>query len=176
MNMRRFQGLSLVLSAVCLLVGHFGPDSTLFHAVALIGTALFIFGIPVIQAVQPTGPIGFAGIVLLELAAVIALVFQLGVISSPSLGGVLGLTSAIAGLAGRLIIGWLTTRKNVFPAWVGWAFIAEGLLNVVGGIFNFGSFANTLSLIVVLLGAAALLGFGFLISRTRSTELSASKP
>lgn len=163
MNIRRFLGLLLVLSAVCLLVGHFGPDTTLFHVISLIGTASFIISVPVIQLVQPTGWIGWTGIVLLELAALIALLFQLDAISSPNLGGVLGTLSAIAGLAGRLIIGWKTVRKKVFPTWVGWAFIAEGLLNAIGGMVNFGTFAKTFSLIVVLLAAAALFGYGFYI-------------
>lgn len=170
MNIRRLLGLLLVLSAVCLLVGHFGPDTTLFHVIALIGTAAFMIGIPAIQLVQPTGWIGWAGTALLELAAVIALGFQLDVITSPNLGGSLGTLSAIAGLAGRLIIGWETVRNNAFPAWVGWAFISEGLLNALGGVFNLGSFANGFSLIVLLLGAAALFGYGFFISKRQPRE------
>jgi hypothetical protein len=174
MNMRRFQGLSLVLSALCLLVGHFGPGSTLSHVISLIGTVAFIFCIPVIQSVQPTRWRGWTGIVQLELAAVIALAFQLGVIHGSNLGGALGTLSAIAGLAGRLIIGWETVRNNAFPAWVGWAFMAEGLLNAMGGVFNFGSFATTSSLITLLLGAIALFAYGFLISRRPLRVLSIS--
>jgi hypothetical protein len=165
MNIRRFLGLLLVLSAVCLLIGHFGPDTTLFHVISLIGIASFIIGIPVIQLVQPTGWIGWTGIVLLGLAALIALLFQLDAISDPSIGGTLGTLSAFAGLAGRLIIGWKTVRNKVFPSWVGWVFIAEGLLNAIGGMVNFGTFSNTFSLIVALFGAAALFGYGFHIFR-----------
>lgn len=174
MSIRRFLGLILVLSAVCLLVGHFGPDTTLFHVISLIGTASFIISIPVIQLVQPTGWIGWTGIVLLELAALIALLFQLDAISSPNLGGVLGTLSAIAGLAGRLIIGWKTVRKKVFPTWVGWAFIAEGLLNTIGGIYHFGTFANTFNLIVVLIAALALIGYGIYTFRKPSRMQSES--
>jgi hypothetical protein len=167
MNTRRLQGLVLVLSAVLFLVVHFAPNNSLFHVLALIGTVLFILGIPAIQAIQPTGAIGWIGIALVELGALIALAFQLSFINNPGMGGVLSMTSAVAGTAGRLIVGWLTTRRSVFPMWVGWAFIAEGLLNYLGGLFNFGPFASLVSLIVILAGAAALFGYGVIIYRRK---------
>ncbi len=56
-----------------------------------------------------------------------------------------------------MIVGWFTTRRNVFPAWAGWALIAEGLLNLVGGLVSGGPIFGIL---VALLGAAALFGYG----------------
>jgi hypothetical protein len=176
MNRRRFQGMSLIISAFCLLVGHLGPDINLFHIISIVGATLFIIGIPAIQSIQPTGSTGWAGIELLELAAVITLLFHSGVIPSVYRGGPLGAISVIAGLSGRMIIGWVTIRNNAFPAWVGWAFFAEGLLNALVGMFNFGSLVKTLPLIILLLGAGALLGYGFVIFNRQRRELYIYKP
>ena len=132
MNVRRLQGLALILSAVCLLLGAFGLQPVIFITIGLI---LFILGIPAIYSAQPTGWIGLLGIVLLELAALIALGFRLQILS-PSLSDGLSLTSAILGMVGAVIVGWLTTREHVFPTWVGWVFMVQGLLNFITGLFN----------------------------------------
>src|SRR5512143_1604541 len=138
MNARRLQGLALMLSAVCLLLGLLGLNSSLGPVVTIIGILLFMLGIPAIQAVQPTGWLGVAGIVLLELGALIALGFRLDLVSA-SLASGLSLTSALLGMLGAVIVGWLTTREHVFPGWVGWAFLFQGLLNFISGMFDFGS-------------------------------------
>src|SRR6476619_5111715 len=94
MNVRRLQGLALILSAVCLLLGAFGLQPSIFITIGLI---LFMLGIPAIYSAQPTGWIGLLGIVLLELAALIALGFRLQILS-PSLSDSLSLISAILGM------------------------------------------------------------------------------
>jgi hypothetical protein len=168
MNVRRLQGLALILSAVGLLAGLFGPqtigilgpETTGF--LILVSTILFILGIPAVNSAQPTGWIGMAGIVLLELAAVIVLAFRSSLVPS-ALGNSLSLTSAIAGMLGALITGWLTTRENVFPAWLGWAFIAHGLLNLFGGLFNLGSVAGELGPFLVLLQTVVVFTYGYFI-------------
>lgn len=170
MSVLRLQGLALILSAVSLSIGLFGPQSigiigpqaTMFFIMT--STILFILGIPAIHSVQPTGWIGMAGIVLLEFAALIALGFRLNMVSWPSsLGDSLALISAIAGMFGAIIIGWLTTREHVFPAWVGWAFIAYGLLNLIAGPFKFNSLPGVLIWFLPILQAVALFTYGYFI-------------
>src|SRR5512138_3749378 len=119
MTIRRLQGWALVLSAICLLLGSFLPASNASHVIAIVGTVLFVLGVPAIQALQPERTIGWIGILLLEIAALIALLFQLGMLASSPLA----LTSAIIGMLGRVIIGYLTARRSGFPAWPGWALI-----------------------------------------------------
>lgn len=169
MNLRSFQGLSLILSAILGLVGFFGPDTALFSAISTISVILFIIGIPAVYTAQPIGIMGLIGIILMILAAVIALGFSLLDIDiSPTLENILFWTSAVGGLLGRVIVGWLTTRQRVFPAWAGWALLIEGLLNILYGALSLGSFDNVYTSITVLVGAIALLGYGFTLLRPRA--------
>ena len=110
MNVRRLQGLALIVSAVCFLLGLFGPQTisligqqaTTFYNIA--GIILFMLGIPAVYSAQPTGSIGLAGILLLELAAFIPLLFRLNMVTA-DLAGSLSLTSALAGMVGAVING-----------------------------------------------------------------------
>jgi hypothetical protein len=168
MNLRRFQGLALIVSAVCFLLGLFGPQSisvigpqaTSFYVIA--GIILFMLGIPAVYSVQPTGWIGLAGIALLELASFIALLFRLGMMPS-DLAGSLSLTSALAGMFGAVITGWLTIREHAFPAWVGWIFIAYGLLNFFTGVFNLGNLIGAIPIFLPLLSILAQFAYGYFI-------------
>jgi hypothetical protein len=162
MKAQRLQGSALILSAVCLLIGLTGPKTTLFYVSSVIGIILFILGIPAVYSAQPTSWVGIAGIVLLELSALIALGFRLDVVPS-SLGNSLGLTSAILGTLGAVIVSWLTSREHVFPAWVGWVFMTQGLLNFLAGLLNFGSLTSVLSILLPVLQAVALLAYGYFI-------------
>jgi hypothetical protein len=159
MNVRRLQGLALIVSAVCLLLGAFGLFPVIFITIGLI---LFILGVPAIYSAQPTGWIGLVGIIFLELAAVIALGFRLQLVS-PSLSDGLSLTSAILGMVGALIVGWLTTRQHVFPAWVGWVFMLQGLLNFITGLFNSGAQGRSFFLVIAVLQAVATFAYGYFI-------------
>jgi len=168
MKVRRLQGPALIVSGVCLLLGLFGPQtigilgpgSTMFYVTT--STILFMLGIPAIHSAQPTGSIGLAGIVLLELAALIVLAFHLGMVPG-NLGDSLSLTSALTGMLGAAIVGWLTTREHVFPAWVGWTFIAQGLLNFITGQLKLNSLAGVLVVFLPALLAAALFAYGYFI-------------
>ncbi len=165
MSIRTLQAYALILSGITTLVWLVGPDTPLFNAILIISTILFIIGIPAAYTSQPLGTPGLVGIILVVLAAVIALGFQsLDLNLSPALEGLLFWTSVIAGTVGRLIVGWLTTRRGVFPAWVGVAFMIEGLL-FIGGSFDLGSFANVYNTLVILVGVAAVLGYGFYLLR-----------
>ena len=164
MNVRRLQGLALILSGICLSLGLAGPpQSTLFNISALIGVILFILGIPAVYLAQPRGWIGLAGIVLLELAALIALGFRLKMISPSNLADVLFTISAISGMLGALLIGWLTIRNHVFPAWVGWVFLAQGLLNFIAGQFILGLPGRMVPFLLTVLQAVAVFAYGYFI-------------
>lgn len=163
MSTRRLQGLALILSAICMIIGQFGNGSTFFHVIAVIGVILFILGIPAVYAAQSLGPLGLIGIILVELAAIIAVGFQTNVLTIAGIGGTLFWVSAVGGLIGAVIIGWLTVQKNVFPAWVGWAFLAQGVLNFLGGIINMGAAGWTYAFVVLIVGAAASFGYGYFL-------------
>jgi hypothetical protein len=164
MNTHRVQGLALIIGAVCSLLAFFISDSLPFHYIGIIGGLLFIFGIPAIHASQPSGSIGLIGIILIILAAVIALGFSVGIFGDTNFDDSLIATSAFSALAGRLIVGWLTIKKRVFSQWIGWAFIAEGLINL-GGFLDLAALASLISVVVTLAGTAAQFGYGVHIFR-----------
>lgn len=176
MNITRLQGLALIFSALTLLIGLLGPQNigllgpqTAMFLVT-ISAILFILGIPGIHAVQPTGWIGLVGIALLELAALIVLAFRFNMVAS-NLGDSLSLTSAIAGMLGAIIIGWLTVREQVFPAWVGWGFLAYGLLNILTAQFNFGGLVAVLLVFLPILQAVTLFMYGYFIFQRPSNRI-----
>jgi hypothetical protein len=169
MNIRRLQGAVLIISAVIDLVGLIGSGTSAVRFLFLIGALLLIFGVLAIEPVQQAGTLDWVGIALIELAAIIALMLN---ILSMSGGGNLSiaipLTSAILGGIGRVVVGWLSTRRNVFPVWAGWAFIAEGVLNFIGGLLGNAPFAEPVGILVALLGAAALFAYGWgIMQRSR---------
>src|SRR5215216_1816102 len=165
MNVQRFQGLPLILSAVCfLLLGLSDPRTAMFDVISTIGVIMFILGIPAVYSAQPTGWIGLAGIILLELAALISLGFRFEVLPS-NFESSLAMTSAVLGTLGAVIVGWLTIREGVFPSWVGWVLLAQGLLNLLVGLFDFGSLASVFRILLPGLQAVALLAYGYFIFR-----------
>ena len=177
MNIRRLQGLALIVSAACFLLGLFGPQSisligpqaTSFYVI--VGIILFMLGIPAVYSLQPTGRIGLAGILLLALASLIALLFRLGMMPSGLAGG-LSLTSALAGMLGAVIIGWLTIRERVFPAWVGWGFLAQGLLNFFTGVFNLGNLTGAIPIFLPLLSIVVQAAYGYFIYQKPVTTIA----
>ena len=160
MNIRRFQGWGLMVLLPIDLISLVVGDAPWFKVVSLIGVILFMVGMPAILSVQPMGPAGLVGIILIELAAVIALGINL--LGGSDVSEVLIVTSVLAGALGRVIVGWLTARGNVFPAWVGWAFLLQGLLNLTGYLFlfNLGTFGSVLGTITFLLDSVAEFGYG----------------
>ena len=180
MNVRRLQGLALIVSAVCLLLGLFGPQSislispqaTTFYLI--VGGILYILGIPAVNSAQPTGRLGLTGIVLLILAALIPLLFRLRMVPSGLADG-LSLTSALAGLLGAVIIGWITIREHVFPAWVGWAFLVQSLLNFITGQFNPGFLKGMIPIFVPILDVVAIFAYGYFIYQLSKNRTIASE-
>jgi hypothetical protein len=168
MNFRRFQGWALIVSGVIDLLSLIRSDSTFFRVLLLVGTVLLIVGVPAIESVQRSGTPGLIGIILIELGAILALVLNFMALGgSADLGAALPLTSALAGAIGRVIVGLVTVQKKVFAPWIGWAFIIEGLVNLVGGVFAVPLLSATAGVVVPIVGAAALLGYGWgIVSRS----------
>ena len=171
MNIRRLQGLALIVSAVCFLLGLIGPQATTFYLIT--GILLFMLGIPAVHSLQPTGTIGLAGILLLELAAFIPLLFWSNLMPS-GLAGSMSLTSAVAGMLGAVIVGWLTTREHVFPAWLGWTYLAYGLLNFIAGQINFASLQGLIPFVISLLSIVVQLAYGYFIYQ-KATKLTLAR-
>ena len=168
MNIRRFQGWALLVILPIDLLSLVAGDAPWFRIILIISVILFIVGVPAIQSVQPMGTAGFIGIILIELAAVIALgINQLG---GSGVNEAFIFTSVLAGALGRIIIGWLTARANVFPAWAGWVFLLQGLLNLTGYLFLFdlGTFGSVLGTITFLLDWVAVFGYGLGIVQRQS--------
>jgi hypothetical protein len=168
MNIRRYQGWALMVGLPIALLSFVVGDAPWFGIISVIGTILFIVGAPAIQSVQPMGTAGLIGIILIELAAIIALGINL--FGGPEVSEALIFTSVLAGALGRIIIGWLTTKANVFPAWVGWTFLLHGILNLAGYLFlyDLGTFGSVLGMVAYLLDEAAAFGFGLGIVQRQS--------
>ena len=162
MSIRRLQGAALIIAAVIDLVGLIGSGTSAVRFLFLLGALLLIFGVLGIEPVQKAGTLDWVGVALVEIAAIIALVLNLMSMSGGGdVSSAIPVTSAVLGGIGRVIVGWLTTRRNVFPVWTGWAFLAEGALNFVGGLLGNAPFAEAVGILVALLGAAALFGYGW---------------
>ncbi len=169
MNIRRVQGLALFIGAACLPFGLLDLNADYFRYLGLIGVVLFLFGIPAINASQPSGSIGWIGIILIALAAVIAFGFRLGVFGSTGFEDALIATSVLGALAGRIITGWLTIKKQVFSPWLGWGLIAVGVVNLTGSL-SLGSLGIAISIALTLLDAAVLALYGIQIFRKNESS------
>ena len=169
MNIRRVQGLALFIGAACLPLALLELNAPYFWYLALIAVVLLVFGIPAINTSQPSGPIGWIGIILIALAAVIALGFRVGALGDTGFEDALIATSVIAALAGRIITGWLTIKKQVFSPWLGWGLIAVGVINLTGSL-ALGSLGSIISIALTLLDAAVLAVYGIEIFRKNASR------
>ena len=147
MNIRRFQGWALIISALVstfvilfYLFGATGRIQYLYEALTLVATLLFIFGLPSIQSAQPQtklwGQIGtiLMLIPLIDLLLVEFLYLFVGQsVLLSKLEHSIWTSLAKAGVAysGYLLVGWLTIRARVFPAWAGWLFLIYGAVMTV---------------------------------------------
>ena len=166
MSSRRLQGWALIISAAIGLVGLLGGDSSFLRILLLVGALLLMLGVPAIASVQPIGMLGWVGIILIELSALIALYLGFTSVTGSTLAGeALPFASALVGAIGRVIVGWLTVRGKAFPGWAGWSFILEGFLNFVGGAFAVALLSPIVAWIVPLAGAAALFAYGWGVVR-----------
>jgi hypothetical protein len=169
MNRVRLGGWALTLSAMIGLLGSvwFGilqePSPTPLTLVWILGAIFLILGVPAIQSMQPrTGTQGQVGLGLMAIAALLAIAVNLvSRVGGMDVGGVLPLLSALAGIIGRLIVGWVTIRARVFPSWIGWLLILSAVLSaladaVLPGVLVFATIRD-------LVDAAAIAGYGLTI-------------
>ena len=167
MNTRRLQGWALAAAAVLGLLVLVRSGSTIFPVAFVVGGILLIVGLPAIHAIEPSGTGGLIGLILVELGAVIAVVFNLvAAFGGSGLGSVVPFIGAAAAGIGRLVVGWLTSRGRVFAPWAGWAFIISGLVNFVGGLLATGVLASALGILAPLAEAVALIGYALAIQRS----------
>lgn len=167
MNITRLQGWALLIILPIDLLSFVVGDAPWFGVLIAITVLLFIFGVPAIQSVQPMGTAGLIGILLIELAALIAFsINYLGVSGENALPTI----SVLAGALGRIIVGWLTTRANVFPAWVGWVFLSQGILSLLSFALldDTVTLGSALGTLIVLLDSVAAFGYGLGIIRRQS--------
>ena len=172
MNIRRVQGLALFIGAACLPLGLLDLEADYFRYLGLIGVLLFLFGVPAINTSQPSGPIGWIGIILIALAAVIAFGFRVGVFGDTGFDDALIATSVISALAGRIITGWLTIKKQVFSPWLGWGLMAVGVINLTGSL-DLGSLGIAISIALTLFDSAVLAVYGIEIFRKNERSANA---
>jgi len=176
MNIRRLQGWALIISGLLGLLSMLQSNSPVVRVLLIVGGALLIVGVPAIEAVQRLGMLGVAGIILIELAAITALVVNVIGSGGAVMNSAIPFASALAGALGRVIVGWLTSRQKIFPAWAGWAFIVEGLLNLLGGIIEVPLLTPIVMVVLPLAGAVALLGYGMGILRAEGSQLAQVQP
>ncbi len=174
MSVRRMQGWALIASALLGLLVMLRSDSSVAKILLTLGTVLLILGVPAIGSFQRLGTVGLVGIVLIEIAAIIAL--GVSVLALAGISDVILLASALAGALGRVVVGWIASREKVFPAWAGWAFIAEGVLNLIGGLIATPAIAAFLGMLLPLIGAVAFAGFGLVIIRHDEARTALTEP
>jgi hypothetical protein len=141
------------------------PQPGALMIIVSLATLLLIVGLPAVQLSQPaTGWPGWLGIGLMELAAVIAFVVSLlSLLTSLNIPSGVPFTSALAGMIGDILVGLLTIRARVFPAWIGWALAISGVVNFAGGLLPNQPWLPVVVGLFEIAGAVAIAGYGWSI-------------
>jgi hypothetical protein len=142
-----------------------GGDAPILRVAGIVLSVLLLLGLSAIWGLQPqTGRPGQAGLWCLGIGAVIALVVRaLSLGSQVDVGDLVPLLSAMFGLIGSVVVGWMTIRARVFPAVVGWLLIVGGVLNLLGGLTPAGLFTTLVGITSALAEAVATAGYGWTI-------------
>ncbi len=171
----RLSAWALILSALIFLFGFAwdhvlnGPFIIFTVTLGLLGSVLFLVGLPGIQQSQPqTERPGQVGLILMGIGAVIAIIANLLVrLLGMDIGDWVPLISALAGALGSIIVGWVTIRANVFRPWIGWLLVIGATLNVLAPILP--PEAIFISQLGLFAQSAALIGYGLsMLQRDRS--------
>lgn len=177
MKLRQLGGWALlanaaigVLLTVEMLIGG-GNTPTPVTIVQLLGFLLFIVGLPAIWALQPqTGRLGQLGLALMGLGAGIAFIVVAMYLAGSSTISLVAWSSAIAGGLGSVLVGWLTVKARVFPAWIGWLLLVTAVLNFATGYLSSGTVATLVGFMVGLALALPIAGYGWVIvQRSRAS-------
>lgn len=184
-KIRKIQGWALLLSTAIsiffLAVNAFVENlsSKPFLILMIVEGFLFILGISAVYAVQPQiGTFGKVGLILMTIPAfsqigsnilllqnspdttILTLVLLAPFFIEQRLGFLIYL--------GYTLVGWLIFRVRVFPAWAGWFFMANGILNIIYWflVFRFmplGSLTLIVYSLIALFGPLGLAGCGWKI-------------
>jgi hypothetical protein len=126
------------------------------------GVLLFLVGLLAIPMLQPRGAQPqLLGLGLLALAAIIAGAGLTLYLFDSELPRGLPFTSALVGMLGDLLVGALTVRERVIPAWAGWLLALAGVVNFVTGQLDGGDWLRIVAALGALLGAVAVAGYGW---------------
>ena len=148
MNIRRLQGLALIISALTgmlFYILNFLPY--IFNSIVILEViygVLFIVGLSAIQNIQPqtkkswitrTRKWWIIGLIFMAIPPFHKIISGLTIIFAIDLESYiwvdLGFFMGIAYSGGYLLVGWLTTQTRVFPVWVGWLLIIAGILHTI---------------------------------------------
>lgn len=190
MDIRRLQGWALIIGAMTeillFILNWAGITNRIQYAhetLALVYSVLFILGLPAIQTTQPqTKRWGKIGLVLMFLPLAHQFIFELIniLVAQPLQINQLAdsiwfpLESMGVAYSGYLLVGWLTIRARVFPAWIGWFLLTSGVLLTALLVLPIDlstwpqALANFLLLIIRFTEVVALAGYGWGIIRYRT--------
>jgi hypothetical protein len=139
----------------------------------LAGLALLLIGLPAIQLTQPqTGPLGWLGVGLMEVAAAVLFTSVLTFwLAGAEIAQVAQFLGALAGLAGDLLVGYLTARAGVFPAWAGLSLAAAGVVTFALGLTPPSTILGVITSLFAMLGGLAIAAYGWGITQRLRAEL-----
>jgi hypothetical protein len=130
---------------------------------------LFIVGLLAIWAMQPhtgrLGILGLTGLCCLGIGAVMSDLVRLVFFVHCVDVGTPAFISALFGLVGSILVGWVTIKAAVFHPAIGWLLIVGGVLNVIGGLLLAGVGSDVVAIIATLAQAGAVAGYGWTILR-----------
>jgi hypothetical protein len=181
---RTIGGWALLINALLILFILIGMTTsvggdTLSLIIAEALSPLFIVGLLAIWAMQPhagrLGLLGLIGLWCLGIAAGIAFLVRLVLlVSAIDVGDLVPLSSALFGLVGSLLVGWVTIRAKVFHPTIGWLLIVGGVLNLIGGLLPAGAGTPLVGIITTLAQASAIGGYGWTMLRGATVAQHAS--
>lgn len=168
---RTIGGWALLINALltlCILIGmttSVGGDM-LYLMIGEVISLLLIVGLLAIWDMQPhTGRLGLVGLWCLGIATSIAFLVRLVVLLSTIDVDTPAFISALFGMVGSLLVGWVTIRAKVFHPAIGWLLIVGGVLNLIGGLLPAGIGAELVGIISGLAQGIAIGGYGWTMLR-----------
>jgi hypothetical protein len=172
MTIRTLGGWALLINALltfCILIGVNASlgDAAFYLVAGEAASLLLVAGLLAIWTIQPqTGLVGQIGLWCLGIATAIAFVVRVVLLFGISdVGDFIPFSSALIGMVGSLLVGWVTIRAKVFHPAIGWLLIVSGVLNLIGGLLPGGTGAALVGIIAGLAEAVALGGFGWTMLR-----------
>lgn len=184
MTIRTPGGWALLINVFLTLVMLIGLTTSIGgdNVFAIIGLALgplLIVGLMAIWTMLPhtgrPGLLGLVGLWLLGLAAGIAFAVRLTLlVSAFDAGEIIPLSSAVLGLVGSVLLGWVTIQSRAFHPAIGWLLIVGGVLNLVGGLIPGGAIAFVVVVVTMLAQAGALGGYGWTMLQRSNSDTRAT--